>query len=187
MHSQMFVFSWEGLKLFSKTMLNHIAEFITKAWLHITTGFQLKTFQQNTTRKTQDCQLVSSVPRCLQTETGMLHSGKLKFKLKLYCHVVIHEIAPPHLTHPGWHLLEHTCTGSHSQRKMPYILEQWAAIHSARGARCLAQGLPPHQLSVHQSLSSESGNRTANLQVIGRPTVTTKTFNLSFFSMFYCK
>ena len=36
-------------------------------------------------------------------------------------------------------------------------------------------GLPPLQLSVHRSLRGESGNRTANLLVIGRPTLTTET------------
>jgi len=35
-------------------------------------------------------------------------------------------------------------------------------------------GLPPLQLSVHQSLSGESGNVTANLPIIRQPTVTTE-------------
>ena len=49
----------------------------------------------------------------------------------------LHELScnyPPLLTHPGRHLLTHTCTGSHTYRDRCHTLERWAAIHSAQGA-----------------------------------------------------
>jgi len=46
-----------------------------------------------------------------------------------------HEICPPLLTHPGWHLLTHTCTRSHTHRDRCHTLERWAAIQSTWGAR----------------------------------------------------
>jgi len=64
----------------------------------------------------------------------------------------IHKITLPHLI---WHLLN---------------------THMHRVTRMGEHGgtVPlPLQLSFHQSLSGESGNRTANLPVIGRPTLTT--------------
>ena len=83
-----------------------------------------------------------------------------------------------------WHLLTCTCTWSHTLRDRCCTLERWTAIHRGAWAYgALLKGpqpwqggeLPPLQLSVHQSfLSGESGNRTANLQVIGRPTLTTQ-------------
>ena len=71
-----------------------------------------------------------------------------------------HEICPPLLTHPGWHLLTHTCT--HTHRDRCHTLERWATIHSTRGAwgySALLKGTSamtrrwtaPLQLSVHQS------------------------------------
>ena len=80
----------------------------------------------------------------------------------------IHKITPPHLTHPGWHLLN---THAHAQG---HTLMETDAIHWSGGQPFTAPGehrstvpcsrapwpgqgggLPPLQLSVHQSLSSE--------------------------------
>ena len=99
----------------------------------------------------------------------------------------IHEISPPHLTHPGWHLLNtHAHAHAHAQG---HTLFKTDAIHWSGGQPIIAPrehggaapcsraprpwrggGLPPLQLSVHRSLSSESGNRTADLPGIGRAT-----------------
>ena len=78
----------------------------------------------------------------------------------------------------------HTCTGSHTHGDRCHTLERWAANHSAgeHGGMVPCSraplpwqggGLPPLQLSVHQSfLSCESGTRAADLPVIGRPNLT---------------
>ena len=88
----------------------------------------------------------------------------------------VHE-DPPLLTHPGWHLLN-----THAQY---HTLMETDAVHWSGGqpfTGSLAQGhlgcgeeVDRHPSSCQfQSLSSESGNRTANLQVIGRHTLTTE-------------
>ena len=65
---------------------------------------------------------------------------------------------------------------------MQYTLERWADIHREHGGTVPCSrapqpwqggGPPPLPLSVHQSLSGESGNQTTNLPVIGRPTLIT--------------
>jgi len=100
-----------------------------------------------------------------------------------------HEVTPPHLTHPGWHLLNthmHRVTlswrqmqytgvvGSQSQPITVPITEHGGTAPCSRGPRpWQGGGLPPLQLSVHQSfLSCESGTRAADLPVIGRPNLT---------------
>jgi len=89
-----------------------------------------------------------------------------------------------HLTHPFNRLapVEHTrtCTGSHTHGDRRISRPDTGAVgsHSQRpgsmGVRCLAQGplgrgkgLLPLQVSVHQSLSGKSWNRTTNHPVIG--------------------
>ena len=51
-----------------------------------------------------------------------------------------HKICPPLLTHPGRHLLTHTCTDS--QRQMPYTgaVGSQSQRLGSMGVRCLAQG-----------------------------------------------
>ena len=70
--------------------------------------------------------------------TNVRVSGRFclfEFKIKIRFIVMhTHEICPRLLTRPGWHLLTHTCTGSHTHRDRCRTLERWAAKHSARGA-----------------------------------------------------
>jgi len=69
--------------------------------------------------------------------TWVGHTFYITIKIKIRFIVIqeIHKSTPPHLTHPGWHLLNtHMHKVTHSWREMSYTLERWAAIHSARGA-----------------------------------------------------
>jgi len=55
------------------------------------------------------------------------------------------------------------------------MIRSYVGHLSSKDARLTPQArLPPFQLSVHQPLSGESGNQTANLPVIGQPTLTTE-------------
>ena len=110
--------------------------------------------------------------------------GLVQDQINCLAYMHAHNICPPLLTHPGWHLLTHTCTGSHTHRDRCHTLEQWAAIHRAWGAwgySALLKGTstmtrrwtdtPP---AVNFFLSGESGNQMANLSLFGRPTLTTE-------------
>ena len=109
------------------------------------------------------------------------------FKIfRLYCHVDTckytkllnpSRLAPVKHTHahPQGHKLMEIdaiytgAMGSHSQHPG----SMGGTVPCSRAPRPWQRGvLPPLQLSVHQSLSRQSGNRTANLPVIG-PTLTT--------------
>ena len=92
-----------------------------------------------------------------------------------------HEICPPLLTHPGWHLLTHAHAHTvietdaiHWSSGQPFTVpgEHGGTVPCSRAPQPWQGG--ELQPSVHQSMSGESGNWTANLQVIGRPTLTTE-------------
>ena len=111
-------------------------------------------------------------------QRSYMRSKQHKIKIRF---IVMHtyEICPPLLTHPGRHLLTHTCTGSHTYRDRCHTLERWAAIHSAQGAwgySALLKGTSDmtRRWTATPPAVSGSGDRTANLQVIGRPTLTTE-------------
>ena len=79
---------------------------------------------------------LSTCSEWLQNNTKSYASSCLLKILKLRSDLFVmhtHEICPPLLTLPGWHLLTHTCTctGSHTRGDRCHTLERWAAIHSA--------------------------------------------------------
>ena len=88
----------------------------------------------------------------------------------------IHKISPPHLTHPGWHLLStHMHRVTHQLRQMPLIDdrsggqpftapgEHEGTVPCSRAPQSWqGGGLPPLQLSFHQSLSGEWNRLTTH-------------------------
>jgi len=114
--------------------------------------------------------------------------SKVKITL-LSCHTKSHKISPPHLTHPGWHMLTHTCTctctGSHTHGDRCHLHWSGGQPITAPGEHggtvpcsMAPQLVARRRTATPPAVSSPIFERwewESNLPVVGRPTLTTET------------